>query len=64
LGVAPELLSEGVEWERKLNSKKTIKEVEDYAKRILRNIYQLANKEIPVALQELETKMEIPPKNK
>ncbi|CAJ0748979.1 12489_t:CDS:2 [Entrophospora sp. SA101] len=47
----------------KLNSKKSIAEVEDYAKEILENIYQLANKEIPVDLQELETNIEIPPKN-
>lgn len=62
LGMAPELLKEGINWESKLNSKKVINEIEEHAKEILRNIYQIAQREIPVDLQKFETNIQIPPK--
>nr|CAG8484491.1 10660_t:CDS:10 [Entrophospora candida] len=40
------------DYKEKLNSKEKTTELEEYATEILRNVYQIANKEIPVDLQD------------
>ena len=60
LGIAPELLKEGIEWENNLKSKESLIETEEYGKKILIDIYRIAGKEAPIYLQNLETKMEFP----
>lgn len=58
LGIISERLDGEKEWENKLKSLGNSKEIEEHAKKVIKSIYQLVNKEVPVGLEEMETQME------